>query len=72
LALARIDAPHPGVDGTLRETLDGFYLLHAVRADLLRRLDRPAEALTAYDAALARTDNAAERVLLTHRRARLL
>ena len=71
VALARIDTPHPKVSGTLRETLDAFYLLHAVRADLLSQLNRRAESLTAYDAALTRTDNAAEHALLTRRRDQL-
>lgn len=48
--------------------LDGYHVFHAVRADLLRRLNRTAEAAAAYDAALARTDNAAERSFLLGRR----
>jgi RNA polymerase sigma-70 factor (ECF subfamily) len=48
--------------------LDGYYLLHAVRAGLLRRLGRPAEAAAAYDAALARTANEAEREFLRRSR----
>ncbi len=51
--------------------LDGYYLFHAIRADLLRRLGRDVEAARAYEAALARTDNAAERDLLRRRRAAL-
>ena len=48
--------------------LDGSYLFHAIRADLLRRLDRHAEAATEYDAALARSENTAEREFLRRRR----
>ncbi|HEU5470332.1 MAG TPA: sigma-70 family RNA polymerase sigma factor [Actinophytocola sp.] len=44
--------------------LDGYHVLHAVRADLLRRLGRTTEAAAAYDAAIARTANAAERAFL--------
>ena len=44
--------------------LDSFYLFHAIRADLLRRLGRAAEAAAAYDAAIARTDNAVEQEFL--------
>jgi RNA polymerase sigma-70 factor, ECF subfamily len=51
--------------------LDGYYVFHAVRADLLRRLGRTTEAATAYEAAAARTDNAAERDFLQHRRQEL-
>lgn len=44
--------------------LAGYRYLPAARADFLRRLGRPAEALEAYSAALALTDNAAERAFL--------
>ena len=55
----------PLVDGL---DLDGYYLFHAIRADLLRRLGRNAEAALAYDAAIARSENAAERQFLQRRR----
>jgi len=48
----------------LAQALDGYYLLHAIRADLLRRIGREADAALAYDAAIARTENKAERDLL--------
>jgi RNA polymerase sigma-70 factor, ECF subfamily len=48
--------------------LDGYHLFHAVRADLLRRLGRDAEAAATYDAAAARTENDAEREFLLGRR----
>ncbi|MEV6750984.1 RNA polymerase sigma factor [Streptomyces sp. NPDC051214] len=48
--------------------LDGYHVFHAVRADLLRRLGRTDEASAAYDAALTRTENAAERAFLLGRR----
>ncbi|HKE74006.1 MAG TPA: DUF6596 domain-containing protein, partial [Acidimicrobiales bacterium] len=51
--------------------LDRYHLYHAIRADLLRRLGRDAEALAAYDAAIAGCDNAPERAFLTRRRAEL-
>ena len=44
--------------------LDGYHLFHAIRADLLRRVGRNDEAALAYSAAIARTDNARERVFL--------
>jgi RNA polymerase sigma-70 factor (ECF subfamily) len=47
--------------------LDAYYLFHAIRADLLRRLGRDAEAARAYDEAIARTENAAERDFLLRR-----
>ena len=52
--------------------LDSFYLFHAVRADLLRRLGRTSEAIDAYDAAITRSENAAERAFLTRRRQTLV
>ena len=48
--------------------LAGYHLFHAIRADLLRRLGRNAEAALAYDAAIARTGNATERDFLKRRR----
>jgi RNA polymerase sigma-70 factor (ECF subfamily) len=48
--------------------LDGYHLLPAARADLLRRLGRLAEAAAAYDAALALSPSDAERRYLERRR----
>jgi RNA polymerase sigma-70 factor (ECF subfamily) len=48
--------------------LPGYYLFHAIRADLLRRLGRDAEAAQASDAAIALTENEAERAFLRKRR----
>jgi RNA polymerase sigma-70 factor, ECF subfamily len=64
VAVAETDGPAAAL--ALVEGLDlgGYYMFHAIRADLLRRLGRPAEAVAAYDEALARTGNAAERAHL--------
>ncbi|MCW2574091.1 MAG: polymerase sigma factor, subfamily, partial [Modestobacter sp.] len=43
------------------------HLVHAVRADLLRRLDRRGEAAEAYAAAIERVGNGAERAFLERR-----
>ena len=51
--------------------MGGYHLFHAIRADLLRRLGRSDEAAPAYEAAIARTDNAAERAFLQRRLASL-
>jgi RNA polymerase sigma-70 factor (ECF subfamily) len=68
VALAEVDGPGTAL-GLLQDVqLDDFYLFHAIRADLLRRLDRSAEAALAYDAAIAATANAAERAFLEIRR----
>ena len=50
-----------------RGELDNYYLLHAARADLLRRAQRMAEAGEAYRQALARTHNEAEQKYLQRR-----
>ncbi len=60
------DAALSAVDGL---ELDGYHLFHAIRADLLRRLGRTTEATAAYDEAIARTGNAAERDFLRRTRA---
>ena len=44
--------------------LPQYYLLHAVRADLLRRLGRTADAASAYQNALEKCENAKERAFL--------
>lgn len=48
-------------------TLAGYHLLPATRADLLRRLDRPAEAAAAYQAALDLVTSETERRYLSRR-----
>jgi RNA polymerase sigma-70 factor, ECF subfamily len=68
VAVAEVGGPEAAltlVDGL---DLDGYYLFHAIRADLLRRLGRTAEAALAYEAAIARTENASERDFLDRRR----
>jgi RNA polymerase sigma-70 factor (ECF subfamily) len=68
VAVAEVQGPQAAlaiVDGL---DLEGYHLFHAIRADLLRRLGRGDEAALAYDAAIARADNAAERDLLRRRR----
>jgi RNA polymerase sigma-70 factor, ECF subfamily len=68
VAVAEVEGPEAAlalVDGL---DLDGYRLFHAIRADLLRRLGRDAEAVAAYEAAIVRTGNATERVFLERRR----
>jgi RNA polymerase sigma-70 factor, ECF subfamily len=52
--------------------LDDYYVFHATRADLLRRLGRLAEAATAYEAAITLAGNATERDFLRGRQAQML
>lgn len=51
--------------------LDDYHLLHAARADLLRRLCRASAAVEAYNHALSLTGNAVERAYLERRLAEL-
>jgi RNA polymerase sigma-70 factor (ECF subfamily) len=51
--------------------LDRYHLLHAARADMLRRLDRPGDALAAYTRALEFAPGAADRAFLERRRAEM-
>ena len=50
-----------------RGILDGYYLLHATRADLLRRLGRGDQARAAYERALALATNPVEQDFLRRR-----
>jgi len=70
VALAETEGPEAAlaIVDALAERLDRYHLLHAVRADLLRRLGRDDEARAALDAALARTDDPDDRALLEARR----
>ena len=71
VAVAEVSGPEAALDLVEALDLDGYHLLHAVRADLLRRLDRTVEAAQAYDAAIERTANAAEQEFLRRARASL-
>ena len=71
-APAEVDGPAVALDLVDGLDLGGFYLFHAIRADLLRRLGRVDEAAVAYDAAIDRADNVAERAFLARARQRLL
>jgi RNA polymerase sigma-70 factor (ECF subfamily) len=71
VAVAMADGPAAGLE--LVDALDrsgalaGYHLLPATRADLLRRLDRRADAAAAYRDAIALTTTDAERSYLEHR-----
>jgi RNA polymerase sigma-70 factor (ECF subfamily) len=68
VAVAEVDGPAAGLIEVEVLDLDTYHLFHAVRANLLQRLGRDAEAADAYDAAAALTDNAAEQRFLAARR----
>jgi len=74
VALAEVRGPAAGlatVDGLRSSGLDGYYLFHAARADLLRRLGRDEEAAAAYATARALTTNPVEQAFLDTQRAAL-
>jgi RNA polymerase sigma-70 factor (ECF subfamily) len=68
VAVALSTSPEEGLTLVDRiEGLDGYHLLHAARADLLRRLGRTGEAAAAYRTSLALATNDAERRFLERR-----
>jgi RNA polymerase sigma-70 factor (ECF subfamily) len=71
VAVSEVDGPDAALAIVDALDLGGYHMFHAVRADLLRRLGRITEAAAAYDAAIARAGNAAERDFLRRRRAAL-
>jgi len=71
VAVMEVDGPSAALALVDALDLESYYLYHAIRADLLRRLGRRVEAARAYDVAIARTENAAEREYLLRRRASL-
>ncbi|GAA1726325.1 RNA polymerase sigma factor [Aeromicrobium alkaliterrae] len=71
VAIAELDGPDVALAIVDRLDLDGYHAWHVTRADLLRRLGRSADARAAYDAAIAATENPAERAYLARRRAEL-
>lgn len=71
VARAMVDGPQAGLAWLDRigsgGALDDHHLLHAARADLLRRLGRNNEAATSYRLALQTVTNGAERRYLESR-----
>ena len=67
IVVAEVDGPASAL--ALVDVLDlhGYHLFHAVRADLLRRLERHADAAAAYQDAIARCENVREREFLERR-----
>ena len=68
VAVAEVESPHAALTLIEHLALDRYYLFHAIRADLLRRLGRLTDARIAYDAAIALAGNTAERDFLRQRR----
>ena len=75
VALAEVRGPAAGlaeVDELRSPALDSYYLFHAARADLLRRLGRGEEAGVAYDVARSLTANPVEQAFLDTQHAAVL
>ncbi len=64
VAVAEADGPKPALALVDELDLDGYYLFHAIRGELLARLGRTSEAASAYRSAIERSRNDAERALL--------
>lgn len=75
VAVAEVYGPAAGlelVDAVAASgTIDGYHLLHAVRGDLLARLERPSEARAEFLRAAGLTENTAERAMLEARASRV-
>ena len=69
VAVAEVHGPGAALAGldSGGQQLDGYHLYHAIRADLLTRTGDRDGAAAAYDAALALTQNEAERAALRRR-----
>jgi len=67
VVVAEIEGAQKALDLIEPLALDQYHLFHAVRAELLRRLGRDADAAAAYQAAIARSDNAREKAFLQAR-----
>ncbi|MGB8877230.1 MAG: RNA polymerase sigma factor [Solirubrobacteraceae bacterium] len=68
VALAEVDGPRAALEAIEGLPLERYYLYHAIRADLLRRLGDTDNAAAAYQAAIERTENRSEIVFLERRR----
>ena len=73
VAVAEVDGPETALQlvDALAADLDRFYLFHAIRADLLRRLGHREQAATSYRSAIERCENGAEQEFLVRRLAEL-
>ena len=68
VAVAEVHGPRAALAITEDLPLDGYYLLHAIRAQLLARLGRPQEAAAEYTAAARLTGSEVQRRFLRQRR----
>ncbi|GAA1606772.1 RNA polymerase sigma factor [Kribbella sancticallisti] len=71
VAVAELNGPATALALVDDLDLGSYYLFHAIRAELLKRLNRPAEASTAYKTAATLTENTPERTFLEQQQAAL-
>jgi RNA polymerase sigma-70 factor (ECF subfamily) len=71
VAVAEVSGPEAALTLVDELELPRYYLWHAIRADLLRRLGRESEAAAAYATAADLTGNEAEKAFLTSRGCRV-
>jgi RNA polymerase sigma-70 factor, ECF subfamily len=69
VAVAEVHGPRAALELIEGLALERYYLYHAIRADLHRRLGDPESAAAAYQAAIERTENRSEVEFLKRRRA---
>jgi RNA polymerase sigma-70 factor (ECF subfamily) len=71
VAVAMVEGPRPALalidELAATGELDSYHLLHAARADLLRRIGSPVQAAASYQRALALASNESERSFLERR-----
>ncbi|HWD80451.1 MAG TPA: DUF6596 domain-containing protein, partial [Kribbella sp.] len=67
VVVAEVEGPAAALALVDALPLDSYYLFHAIRADLLTRLGRGAEAQAAYETALTHSTNQAEQDFLRSR-----
>jgi RNA polymerase sigma-70 factor (ECF subfamily) len=71
VAVSMVEGPRPALvlidELAATGELDGYHLMHAARADLLRRLGMSADAAASYERALALVSNQSERRFLERR-----
>jgi RNA polymerase sigma-70 factor (ECF subfamily) len=67
VAVAEVDGPRAALELIEANPIESYYLYHAIRAELLKRLGRLDQMKQAYQEALARAENTAELELLQAR-----
>jgi RNA polymerase sigma-70 factor, ECF subfamily len=72
VAVAEVEGPGAALAIVDDIELGDYYVLHSIRAELLARLGRAAEAAAAYAAAIDHTSSEAQRQFLQQRRADLV